>query len=98
MQNYGIVFSWSYKYCIITLCSNNNYHVNLSIVTLKDGFPNYSMVVGGYFDCFLFLMQCNAKIGAREVEYAIFHNLARTTLEPAASRQAGQKFGLRKLK
>ena len=66
----------------VALCTNGNYYVGSSFVRLRDRFPNHSIVMGKNFNCFLFLIQCSPKIGAREVEHAIFYNLARATLKP----------------
>ena len=74
----------------VALCSNGNYYVGSHTVTLKDRFSNHSLVIEKNFHSFLFLMQCDPAIGVREVEHAIFHKLAKTTLR---SYEAFEKCG-----
>ena len=66
----------------VALCTNGNYYVGSHLVTLRDRFSNHSLVIEKNFHSFLFLIQCDPEIGVREVEHGIFHQLARTTLEP----------------
>ena len=66
----------------IISCNNGNFYVGSHLPQLKERFPNHKVVKSNNFKCFLFLIQCNQEIGAREVEAAIFNKFSVVTQRP----------------
>ena len=66
----------------IISCNNGNFYVGSHLPQLKDRFPNHKIVKSSNFKCFLFLIQCNQEIGARELEAAIFNKFSVVTQRP----------------
>ena len=66
----------------IISCKNGNFYVGSHLPPLKKRFPNHKVIKNNNFESFIFLIQCNQEIGAREVEAAIFNKFSVVTQKP----------------